>query len=299
MSPHTVLVQDELQGVSGRVVSWRLDRSTVDHQRMVDAWVAAGLPRSLVPATPEPETALRRAMSELRKPHLLIKLHQGVYVLSDERVRKEGVDYASDVSYTPHTTVRLTKVGSIKVDPHQDDIFRKVNDAYLASLGELASTDFTAWLAKVLVPYCGGVSLRGGGGFYFIPRANVPTWMQIRNAIKAASAHKIYAIPAMQSDECVEQVLDAIEAEAASEATALEEKLFPDEAGKAPPDLGIRALASLGDTAKAIEGKVQRYESMLGTKLTSFAEKLAAIRQALTVATLKAEHARQQAAVQK
>jgi len=163
----TILVGEELAHVSGRVASWRLPSGPVSHEAFKAAWLAEGLPSQFIPDTPSPETALRRAVSELRKPHLIVKSVQGSWVLTDERVwdPKKSVEHTSDVSYTPKSVVRLDLVGRIVVSPYDHDIFTAVNTAYQTGLGELAAADFTPLLSKQLVPYCGGVALRGGGGW--------------------------------------------------------------------------------------------------------------------------------------
>lgn len=293
-----ILVSEELAGMSGAQVHWKLSSTTVDHTALTAAWKKASLPMSLVPSTAEPETVLRRAVSELRKPHLLVRNHKGVFVLSDERVRKEGVEYPQDVSYTPRTTVSMSKTGKVKVEPFDQAVYDTVNDAYQTGLGELSSADFTPWLVR-LVAYCAGVSMREGGGIYFIPRAQVPTWRMIKATISSVSEHKLYMIPAMQSDEAVEAILDAIESEAAAEAARLERKLFPNEEGAEPEQLGLRALHSLGEEAKAVARKVGVYEALLGTRLEKFGEQMTKIKRGLTVAALKAEGQRQAAAVTK
>ncbi len=101
-------------------------------------------------------------------------------------------------------------------------------------------------------------------------------------AIRNIGGHSIYRIPAMRGDDAVEAILDAIQSEAAEEAHAMEIALEKAQFG----ERGWEHRISKTDT---IEGKVARYEALLGARLDGIRERLTALRANLTIAMVKAQ----------
>ena len=282
-TPHIMAVPEMAQAGAGAITYWRLSSKPVEHAALVAAWAQARLPVGLLLSTPEPATALRRTVADLRGARRLVRSVRGTHVIVDETPNAKTVERPSDVEYTPQATVSLDKVGRVVVAPAHKTVLRdEIAAQYERMLGLLLDSDFSSWFATKLIPFVQGVSLRPSGGMYFVPRAQVETWTRIVDAIRAVSDHRVFSIPAMESTEAVAAIVDAIQQEATAEADDIAKDL---NAGK----LGTDALDTRVDRTKAMAAKVERYETLLGVKLDEMRDRLTELHAQLTVAAAKAE----------
>jgi hypothetical protein len=269
---------------AGAIVYWRLSSKPVDFEALKTSWREAGLPDSLLLSTPEPETALRRAVSEQRGARRLVRSVKGAHVIVDETAHSKTVERPSDVDYSAQATVKLDKVGRVQVEPYNYKLHAEVKAAYEKSLGEITDSDFSGWFSTKLIAYVQGVTLRPGGGTYFVPRSMIETWNRIIAVVRDVSEHRIFSIPAMESSEAVAAVLDAIEQEAAAEVESMEKDL-------AAGTLGGRALETRVGRTEFVERKVERYEELLGVRLDAMRQRIHELRAQLTVAARKSDGA--------
>ena len=270
------IATDQAEG-AGACVYWSLAGSA-DALVLESELKNAGVPEKLIPRTPTPRIALHRALGELTEKRVLVRPleERGSYALMYERVNGDELESAQR--------------GSVKLSPIGRPIFngvsfkgeRVVLQAFEHALDELSPTDISAWLPRVAVEFCDGVPLRASGGFYYIPPHGLSRWRAIAAALKLASAHVLYELPTMRTEEATRAILDSLEADATSEAGAIAEALC---AGK----LGDKARAGRGDKVRAMEAKLGRYEAMLGTKLSSFRDKLVTLRTSLALDALTAD----------
>ncbi len=269
-----IAVQASIEGVTGEVCYWRLSGS-VDLERLRAEWVKAGLDEKLLPAPPSPQAALRRAVGELADRRSLVRPLEGGKGLALVRERATGDELAYEVALRAYATG-----GHLTIDPPDHLRVAALQVNYAVALNEVSAADVGGWLCR-LVQYVDAVALRDTGGVYFVPRHRLGEWHRIVGAVRAATGHQVFGIPAMPADETIAAVVDAVTTEAERDCALLEEQVL---AG----DLGERALKNRLDRADAAKEKLARYESILGQKLDGVRGRLMRARGAVAAALLSA-----------
>lgn len=278
MSDEAYIITPEL-AEAGCVSYWRLS-GAVDLGKLRSAWQDAGLDSQLLPASPSPETALRRSVSDLRAKRRLVRplARRGAWAIVDERVDKgtNTIDW--------HVTCRVTLAGGrVVIEPATHDLYDKVHTGYRQHLAELAPEDVSAWLVS-LASREKAAALRDTGGVYFVPRPSMDFWRRATDAIRAASNHKIFRIPAMKNAEAVEAILDAVTEEAGRETAIMEAELL--ETGD--DALGLRAIDTRSARCAEVLEKVAAYEELLGVKMDTVRQRVEDLRAGLAAAALMA-----------
>lgn len=294
------IVTPESNETAGCISYWRLS-GPLSLTVLRAAWEAAGLDSQLLPESPEPEVALRRAVVEQQARRRLVRplAKRGAWVIKDEAVTGDG----SDTSYETVARIHFDSgawYGRVPVRIEKaeapDAVFDKVDgairEAYTRHRAELQPEDVSAWLVK-LAKGQAAVSLRDAGGIYFVPRPAMEFWRRAVAVIESVStAHHVFRIPALRNSEAIDAILDAITIEAEAEAEAIEADLTAE--GDAA--LGERALATRGRRCAAVLDKVGAYEGLLGVKLETIRERIARLQADLTAAALVAGSAADAAA---
>lgn len=284
-----VAVTDADKATAGCIVWWRLS-GTIDAEVLRTEWLAKGLDHNELPDNPGPVTALRRACRTQCKDRVLVRpLGRGEgFAIVNEAVKREDKDTPLDHEIIALVTVN--DVGRIDVrSPRKapteaeakaiDRIRTEIRHSYDHHLETLSSKDISVWLVN-LMPRLDAVSLRDKGGVYFIPSHNVPRIEAAVSALRAVSEHRVHRVPAMRSEDAVDAILDAVDAEASSEAEGMEKEL-------AAASLGKRGFETRIERCDDTERKVARYEELLGRKLDTLRDRLVALRANLTVAMVK------------
>lgn len=257
-----VAANDLPEGASGQIVYWSLSGAT-NVGKLQAAFEVHGLDTALLPPAPSPGVALRRAVIELRERGVLVRPlrlpadEEGGegYVLVHESFNERGRP-----THARGMEVKLVN-GELQFSSDADDAEElHVRQAWARHLTNYAHADVSSALVR-WVYNLDGQALRATGGFYFIPREMVSRWAAFVAAVRAVSSHRLYAIPALQTDEAVEAVLDALREEAAAELEKFQDELDGGE---------MSARRAKGRMTKvfAMRDKVKRYESLLGRSMT-------------------------------
>lgn len=258
---------------AGQITYWRLD-GTVDAARLRSAWEEQGLDVNLLVETPTPTTALARAMRECGERRRLVRKLEGTAGHAVVREQAHG----DELDYEVELRVKLNAAGQPVCEPKAHPLAATVKTAFWRHLDELQPTDVGGWLCD-LVRRVDGIALRDTGGIYYIPPSRVADWNRMAAALREASAHKVFTVPAMRSTDAVAAICDAIEQEARREAEAFENDIINTK-------LRGQALRNRATRCEQVEAKVQRYEQLLGTKLEALRDKLDHLRADLTAAAL-------------
>jgi hypothetical protein len=147
---------------------------------------------------------------------------------------------------------------------------------YDRTMGEVLN--LSSWLVR-MVYSTHAVGLRDTGGIYFVPRDGVDEWKKLVGAIRAASAHQFFEVPALRSSEAVDAILDALITEAGESILKMEEQLTSDK-------LGEKALHGRVEKCDAMKSKIESYEALLGTNLDKLRERLDGLKANLAAAAL-------------
>lgn len=264
----------DLEKTAGAIVFWRLS-GELDLEKLTNAWRAAGLDEDLLPASPSPLAALRRAVNEMRGADRIIRPIKGAhgFAVLDE-VQRDG-----EFEYTRTLAVRVTSIGALRWDTASAADEELVTASYQRNLTSIMQSDVSAWFSD-LMDEVSAVGLRDTGGIYFVPAFAIDEWSRMVNAIRCASAHVIASVPALRSDEAKTAFLDAISQEAEASIAGMREEL--------DGTLGKRALESRVLRAEAVETKIAAYEDLLGGKLDTLRERVHTLRAELSAAAFKA-----------
>jgi hypothetical protein len=282
-----VAVPAELRQFAGAITMWRL-HGDVDPDALSATMSAQGLQHIAPPALPGPDAALRRALDEFRARRVLVRplKNRGAWSLVSEELDGDDV-----LHHAQTCTVTLDGVGRLSVSalgPGSDNLRDRIAEEYVRHSTMYSAHDVSAWL----IAQCNrlaAVSIRDGGGVYFIPRANLPEWERITRAAQSANASTFCDVPALPTESVVRAVLDAMRAEAEQAYAAIEEEIND---GK----LGARALASRAERCSAIAAKIVGYEELLDAKMTDLRAKLSDLQAGIAAAILKSDTAEEGAA---
>jgi len=274
-----VAVQGFDPSLAGGITYWRL-AGGVDGARLRAAWEERGLAPELLPTLPSPETALTRAVKrqEGRRNGATIlarQLPEGRgWVLKHER----PTDAKDDLTYTTEARVWVDKLGRFDTDRPDSDTAKAVGAEYPRQLQELSASDVSSLLVR-MASYVRAVSLREAGGVYFVPRGTLPLWRSIVQALRAASTHLVFEIPAMRGEECVAAVLDALTQECDEEVRRMEKELTE---ATAKGSLTKRGIATREAHLDALRAKVEGYCTLLGARQEELVGKLESVRASLS-----------------
>lgn len=277
------IVAVEGMETAGAITYWRLS-GELSAFILAEAWEDAGLDGKMLPAPVGPEKILRRTMMQLTSQHRLCRpLPSGGYAIVDEASTDSG-----DLAYAVGLKARILESGDVAVEPSNHPDAPNVAEQYEQNKRMMTTGDVSGWLTH-LIKKTNAVSLRESGGVYFVPRPQLDTWRTISKVLRAVSDHLIYEIPALKTDEAVEAILAAVQAEAEREAASLEEEL-------AKGVLTARALKGRTSKTEQILAKIQSYEQLLGRSMTEMRTRVEDLKASITVAIFQADSAEEVAA---
>jgi hypothetical protein len=278
MSAGIMAIEDFDGAAAGTIVWFRLS-GEVQYAELSRAWLDAGLDADKLPNPVAPTAALRRAMAAVAGGRRLNRsLAGGGRALVLERaVGRDNLEY--------EVTLRasLDPVKRVVFDPPHHPLRHDVEQAYRHSLDVLDGCDVGPWLVDLLEGL-GAVRLRDTGGVYFLPATARPVWERMREALHAASQHKVLGVPAMKTAEAVDGILDALRTDVEAQVEGMLDELT-DNCDK---PLGERALQTRMARCQETGRKVKVYEQLLGRKLDDLRKKLDTLHAAVQAAALAA-----------
>jgi hypothetical protein len=270
---------------AGATIWWRL-YGDLDRSELLKQLVARGFDAERCPSPVEPETALRRAVGELRGKRRLIRpIKRGVWA-----VLEESVDVAAEkLKHWDGPTIRLDKIGRAVLENATQDEAELVTSAYMRYLDALTTEDIASWLIGQAYRL-GAVALRESGGIYYVPPSRWPEWAGLTAALEAAHPkHSCYSMPTYKLNASgARAILDSLTAEVEVEADKISRDILSG-------DLGVRALDTRGDKGRALLTKVEEYEGLVGERLEKLRDVVAKLQVDVAAAKLAAEAAKEDA----
>ena len=269
-----IAVNNAAPETAGAIVWWRLE-GTADHTRLCDALLAIGIVEDDLPKLPTPAACLRRAVDAFEvKYRTFARKHpkEDKWVLWDEYVNTMG-----DVLHGQIAAAHLDAEGlRISSNTLEQEEFLRASFASERTL--IHAVDISGWLVRRMTQFT-AVALRPSGGIYFLPQPSVYGYHRISQALAQVTAHKLYEVPALRSEEAVQAILDALRIEAQDELTAITTAM---QAGT----LGKRAIENRQEACNALLGKVRTYEALLGVALAEIPAAIQQLEASLTLAAL-------------
>lgn len=172
----------------------------------------------------------------------------------------------------------IIRSGEMSVSELQDKAnhFRRV----------LPASSVSAVMIEIITNVLGGITMRDGGGIYFIPEENVGRWMNIATAIEESAcegaSNNVTICPMETNEMTLRDIHDAIVREVGNEAAAIRKEL-------ADNDLGYRAIENRVQRSSALFSRTKQYEALLGKTLDACREALRPTLQALQAAKAEQE----------
>lgn len=297
------IIATESMESAGAIVYWRLN-GDVDHAVLTQLWEDAGLDKSFLPELPTPVVALQRAVAELRQGRTLVRAiatakwgivaekaqegsgtrtttstdENGVPVVVTIEGQRASLDYRHDLTITLSPSKEQVVVETASGGAASPELQAQLQTSFEAHGLKLNSIDISSWLAK-LAPRCNAVVLRDMGGVYFIPPAPLVFWRRAVAVLRACSAHRVFEVPAMRSEEAVAAILDAVTREAENTAKGMQEELDGAQLGK-------KAVVNRQADCDKLEAKLTAYEKLLGCSLTTIHTQLGKLRANLAEALI-------------
>lgn len=280
-----IAIDSNNEHLAGAVVYWRL-AGDVNGDDLNNALASNGLQDHTV-RLPTPKRAMRRAMQELATGLVFLRAGKngdgGLYLVKqvpgeDGPEFHVWIEARLGLGEVPEFTVAqhpaLTEPVPWAVD------LDALTSRFWHHVFHVAATDISTWLITQAVE-CDALSMRDSGGVYFVPRHALDNWRKRADCLQEETTCKVYLVPALDSDEAVEAVMQALIDECTEFTNTLQTDL---EVG----ELGERALETRGDRAKELLAKLSRYEALLGMSLDGVRTQLEeqqtnAIQAALTV----------------
>lgn len=282
-----VAVGDVNDAHVGAITYWRLS-GEVEIDRLRAEFASRGLDAGLLPEVPEDDTAARRAANAQARKHTLVRplARRGAWAIVNEKITGNAARADADVDFQVGLKV-YWKDEKLVFDPSSHPGIRKVREAFNRFRGVLVVEDISSWLTK-LAARCAGVSVRETGGVYFIPRDRLAVWRTVAEALAAASAHRVYRVPAVHGEEAIEAILDALAAEAAREAELMEAELQTSADASDDDKLSARQLRTRAERCQQQLVKLATYEKLLGRKLPEVQERMENLNANIAAAALVA-----------
>jgi hypothetical protein len=247
-----IAIDSKNEDLAGAIVYWRLSADT-NGDDLNNALAAAGIePEHRLPL-PTPRSALRRAVKEHTGGSLFMRAGRkagGLYL-----VRQHSGDDGPEFEVV--LEARLNLAGQPKFPMHAEQYDPdQLTDRYWHHIFHVGTSDVSSWLISQ-ARHCDALSLRETGGIYFVPRHSIDAWRRRADALMEASECSVYMVPAMNSEEALDAVLQSL----LDECVSFTEQL---DADLTDGDLGARALRTRSEQAVEFLDKLDRYGKLLG-----------------------------------
>jgi len=257
---------------AGASIWWTLS-GNIDLDKLRAAWLAEGLDEKELPVPPSPPAALRAAMMEHKAKNRIVRPLDGGWVIKDETVLEDR----SDLDYSPAVVkAKVTIAGTLSMDGDWQ-LRQEIQESYNALLWEIDPTRISSWLSG-FVSELGGVALRGTGGIYYLPPWALPRWSRIVRALGESSKHIMYDMPTMKSSGAIKAIIDGLSADLQTALDQLDKEMGS--------GLGEKALQTRRVRVEEMQAKLERYETLLGSKLEDIRARIGSAQAAVSAAIL-------------
>jgi hypothetical protein len=181
----------------GDLVWWTLSDAAIDRAALEAKWTTAGLPLDLLPEAPTAEKALKTAVREaaLGQPDRLIRLgketeQEVVFAVVREHRLSDG-----SVNYTQEAKLAMDRSSeAISSDQPSHDLVTLIRTAFTRLRATHSPDDIRRTVVRTLHSFA-AVSLRDGGGIYWVPKTYAEKTRQLQSAVENIGSSTVYLLP--------------------------------------------------------------------------------------------------------
>jgi hypothetical protein len=187
----------------GDIVFWQLADARVDRATLESLWRDAGLDAVLLPEEPTAERALKQAVREAQvgQRDRLIRLgldNEDEIVFA---IVRESHDDAGNVTYVQEARVRLDRTSeAINSDVTSHDIVQAVFAGFRTLRTTHTADDVRRAIVKALGTWA-AVTLRDGGGIYWVPAVYAAELRRLQGAIEKIGTSRVHVLPVHESQD--------------------------------------------------------------------------------------------------
>jgi hypothetical protein len=272
-----VAVTDAHVDAAGAQTWWSLTGES-DRNALIAEAKARGIEHT--PRIVEPETALSRAVRELRgKRRIVRSIRKGKWA-----VIEESLDISRDMlKHWDGPTIELDKIGRPVLTNATMEEAQQVKESYQHALNVLDTTDLSSWLLDGL-QRLNAIGLRKTGGIYYVHPVRMPEWRAYIEVLAVvAPACTVYLIPTIRmTADGAKAILDSLAREVEEEVASVTAEIVGGE-------LGVRGLENRAKESGALLGKVTQYESLLGERMEKLRDLIGKLDVDVAAAKLSAE----------
>lgn len=257
----------------GDVCFWHLADARVDRATLESLWKGAGLDVALLPEEPTAERALKQAVREAQvgQRDRLIRLGLDTETEIVFAIVRESRDDAGNVTYHQEARVHLDRASEVLTsDANSHDIVQSVVAAFRILRTTHTADDVRRAIVKALGTWA-AVTLREGGGVYWVPSVFAAELRRLQNAIEKIGTSRLFLLPVHQSAEADRALGEIATASLEAELVQLQSEISSFLA--APPDR-VSTLTRRLEAFEALRDRAKLYRGVLSITVTDLDQQL-------------------------
>jgi hypothetical protein len=264
----------------GDLVWWTLSEAAVSRATLETLWTGAGLSDALLPEPPTAEKALKTAVRtcQVGVPDKLIRLGKEtedelVFAIIDERRVGDG-----SLEHHQEARVLLQRaLAQLVLDVPDHGLAVRIKDAFEELRSTHTADDVRRMLVRALKSLA-AVSLREGGGVYWVPRTFGDDVRRLEKAVGNLGSSKLSIIPVHNTPAAASTLGEVAKGSLETELAALQEELRAFQAE--PPDR-TSTLERRLEAFAALKTRAQLYRDVLKVQVDDLEGQLDAMGQAV------------------
>ncbi len=256
----------------GDLVFWSLADARIARTELETVWSDAGLGLDLLPDPPTAERALKLAVREAQvgQRERLLRLGKeddGEIVFAVVHERRDG---AGNLTFTQEARICLDRRREVVTNDVDTQIVRSVSAAFQVLRTTHTADDVRRGLVKALGTWA-AVTLREGGGVYFVPSPFAENVRRLQTAIERIGSSRLHLLPVHDSLDANRSLGEiakgSIEAELEALKTEIESFI------STPPERASTLLRRF-DAFEALRGRARLYRSVLNIQVKDLDQQL-------------------------
>lgn len=250
----------------GSICFWQLSDARVNRATLERLWRDAGLDLALLPEEPTCERAIKQAAREAQvgQRDRLIRLGRESEAEIVFAVVRERRDNAGNVTYVQEARVHLDRMTeTVTTDAHGHEIVQAMFAAYNVLRTTHVADDVRRAIVRTLTSWS-AVTLRDGGGVYFITAPYAQSLRSLQSAIERLGSSHMHLLPVNQSEDADRSLGALAVASLESELASLQAEIA---AFLTTPPERASTLQRRLDAFDALRSRARLYRSVLNVQV--------------------------------